>query len=93
MHTEDAILFLPNGTEVIGLSALKPFYEKVALTGVDIKSVPTSVELLSENSAFEVGTFTSTSKAGIQNSAKYINVWKRIDGDWKLYKAIDQAKL
>jgi hypothetical protein len=43
--------------------------------------------------AFEVGTFIGTSKTGIQNSAKYVNIWKKIDGDWKLYKAIDQAKL
>lgn len=93
MHSKDAILFLRDGTEVAGITALTPFYQKVASTGIDIKSTPTTVELISENVAFEVGVFTSTSKTGIQNSAKYINIWKKIDGDWKLYKAIDQAKL
>jgi ketosteroid isomerase-like protein len=93
MHTKDAILFLPNGKEVIGITELRPFYEKVATTGIDINSTPTIVELLSDNVAFEVGTFIGTSKTGIQNSAKYVNIWKKIDGDWKLYKAIDQAKL
>ena len=93
MHSKDAVLFLQNGTEVSGIIALKPFYEKVASMGIDIKSTPTTVELISENVAFEVGVFTSTSKTGIQNSAKYINIWKKNDGDWKLYKAIDQAKL
>lgn len=93
MHTKDAILFLQNGKEVIGITELKPFYEKVAITGIDIKSYPTTVEQMSEEIAFEVGIFTSTSKTGSKNSAKYINIWKKIDGDWKLYKAIDQAKL
>ncbi len=93
MHSKDATLFLRNGTEIVGIMALKPFYEKIALTGIDIKSTPTTLELISENIAFEVGTFISTSKSGTQNSAKYINIWKKIDGDWKLYKAIDQAKL
>ena len=93
MHSKDAVLFLQNGTEVVGITALKPFYEKVASTGIDIKSTPITIELISENVAFEVGVFTSTSKTGIQNSAKYINIWKKNDGDWKLYKAIDQAKL
>lgn len=93
MHAQDAILFLPNGKEVVGITALKPFYEKVATTGIDIKSLPTSVELLADDVAFEVGIFTSTSKTGIKNAAKYINIWKKIDGDWKIYKAIDQAKL
>lgn len=78
MHSEDAILFLPNGTEVVGINALKPFYEKVAITGIDIESTPTSVELLSENIAFEVGIFTSTTKTNKKNSAKYINIWKKL---------------
>jgi ketosteroid isomerase-like protein len=93
MHTTDAILFLQNGKEVVGIAELKPFYEKVATTGIDINSTPTTVELLSDNVAFEVGTFIGTIKTCIQNSAKHVNVWKNIDGDWKLYKAIDQAKL
>ena len=93
MHSKDAVLFLLNGKEVVGITALKPFYEKVASTGIDIESTPTIIELLSENVAFEAGTFTSTSKTGIQNSAKYINIWKKTDGDWKLFKAIDQVKL
>ncbi len=93
MHTEDAILFLPNGKEVVGMTVLRTFYEQVAATGIDINSTPTSIELLSEDIAYEVGTFISTSKTGIQNSAKYINIWKRVEGDWKIFKAIDQAKL
>jgi hypothetical protein len=93
MHTKDAILFLPNGKEVVGITELKPFYEKVATIGIDIKSYPTTVEQMSENIAFEVGIFTSTSKTGSKNSAKYVNIWKRVDGDWKIFKAIDQAKL
>lgn len=93
MHAEDAILFLPNGKEVIGITELRPFYEKVATTGIDINSTPTSIELLSEDVAYEVGTFISTSQTGSQSAAKYINVWKRVEGDWKILKAIDQAKL
>ncbi len=93
MHAEDAILFLPNGKEVVGMTELRPFYEKVATTGIDINSTPTSIEILSEDVVYEVGTFTSTSKTGIQSSSKYINIWKRVEGDWKIFKAIDQAKL
>ena len=93
MHTKDAILFMQNGKEVVGIEELRPFYEKVATTGIDINSTPTSIEFLSEDVVYEVGIFTTTSIAGIQNSAKYINIWKRVEGDWKIFKAIDQAKL
>lgn len=93
MHTKDAVQFLANGTEIAGITALKAFYEKVAAMGIDIKSTPTTIELLTNDTAFEVGTFLSTSKTGQQNAAKYIIIWKKVDGDWKIYKAIDQAKL
>jgi ketosteroid isomerase-like protein len=93
MHTQDAILFLPNGKEVVGMIALSPFYKEVAATGIDISSKPTTIELLTDDVAFEVGTFTSTSKKGIQHSSKYINIWKKVDGEWRIYKAIDQAEL
>ena len=93
MHTKDAILFMQNRKEVVGIEELRPFYEKVATTGIDIKSIPTAIEFLSEDVVYEVGTFTSTSTSGFQNSTKYINIWKRVEGDWKICKAIDQAKL
>ena len=93
MHTNDAVLFLQNGNEVRGKEALKVFYIKIAALGIDIESTPTSVELFSDSVAFEVGVFNSTSKTGKRSAAKYINVWKKGNGDWKISKAIDQAKL
>ena len=45
MHAEDAILFSPNRKEVVGIVELRPFYKQVATTGIDIKSIPTSIEL------------------------------------------------
>lgn len=93
IHTANAVQFLANGTEVVGIVALKAFYEKVATLGIDIKSIPTTIELLSNDTAFETGIFTSTSKTGKVSSAKYIIIWKKVNGDWKIHKAIDQAKL
>jgi ketosteroid isomerase-like protein len=93
MHTQDAIQFLPNGTEVVGIAALTSFYEKIASLSIDIKSTTISIERLTDDTVFEVGTFTSTLKSGIQNSGKYIIIWKKIGENWKIYKAIDQAKL
>lgn len=37
MHSKNATLFLQNRTQIVGIAALKPFYEKVALSGIDIK--------------------------------------------------------
>lgn len=93
LHTQDAIQFLPNGTEVVGHEALRTFYEKIASLGIDIKSTTLSIEKLSDDTVFEVGTFTSTSKTGVQSLGKYIIIWKKIGENWKIYKAIDQAKL
>ena len=93
MHTDDAIQFMPDGTEIVGKEALKILYKNVAASGVDIESIPTTVEKLSNDIAMEVGIFTSTTTTGKQNKGKYILIWKKVDNDWKIYKAIDQAKL
>ena len=93
LHTDDAIQFLPNGTEIVGKEALKAFYSNVAASRVDIESAAATVEKLSNDMAMEVGIFTSTTTAGKQNKGKYILIWKNVDNDWKIYKAIDQAKL
>jgi ketosteroid isomerase-like protein len=93
IHAQDAIQFLPNGTEVVGIAALRTFYEKIAPMGIDIKSTTISVEKLTDDTAFEVGTFISTLKSGTQSKGKYIIIWKKIGENWRIYKAIDQAKL
>jgi ketosteroid isomerase-like protein len=93
IHAQDAIQFLSNGTEVVGIQALRTFYEKIATMGIDIKSTTITVEKLTDDTVFEVGTFISTLKSGIQSKGKYIIIWKKIGESWKIYKAIDQAKL
>jgi ketosteroid isomerase-like protein len=93
IHAQDATQFLPNGTEVVGIAALRTFYEKIAPMGIDIKSTTISVEQLTDDTVFEVGTFISTLKSGTQSKGKYIIIWKKIGKNWRIYKAIDQAKL
>ena len=92
-HTDDAVQFMPDGTEIAGKEALKVLYNNVATAKIDIESVPTTVEKLSTDIAIEVGIFTSTTTTGKQSKGKYILIWKKVGDDWKIYKAIDQAKL
>jgi uncharacterized protein (TIGR02246 family) len=93
MHTDDAVLFKADGTETKGIKELSILYNQVAASGIIIKSTPITIEKLSDDTAFEVGVFTSTTKNGKTNSSKYIIVWKKVDEDWKIYKSIDQAKI
>jgi ketosteroid isomerase-like protein len=93
MHTDDATLFKSDGTELNGIQQLGVLYKQVATSGIDIKSTPISVEKLSQDTAFEVGQFVSTTKDGKINSSKYIIIWKKVGNDWKIYKSIDQAKI
>ncbi|CAN5329233.1 hypothetical protein BH10BAC4_BH10BAC4_06870 [soil metagenome] len=93
MHTDDAIQFMPDGTEIAGKDRLREFYNRVATSRVDIESIPTTVEILSSDIAMEVGIFISTTITGEKNKGKYVLIWKKVDSDWKIYKAIDQAKI
>jgi ketosteroid isomerase-like protein len=93
MHTDDAVLFKADGTETKGIKELSILYNQVAASRIIIKSTPTTIENISDNTAFEVGVFTATTKDGKISSSKYIIVWKKVGEDWKIYKSIDQAKI
>ncbi len=91
MHTNDAVLFKADGTEVSGIKELSLFYKNVATSRITIESNPVSVEKLADDTAFEFGVFTSTTTKGENYSSEYINIWKRVGNDWKIYKAIDHS--
>jgi uncharacterized protein (TIGR02246 family) len=93
MHTNDAVLFKANGTEVTGKNELNAFYKQVATYHLTIESTPISVEMLSDDTAFEFGVFNSTATNGKKKFAKYMNIWKRVGKGWKIFKAIDHSTI
>jgi len=86
MYADDAYL-LPPGEEIVkGRAAIQSFWTKAAEGIGDFKLTTVDVQPLGSDAAREVGTFRLKTKgqAPQEVSGKYVVVWQRVVGEWKL---------
>jgi uncharacterized protein (TIGR02246 family) len=86
MYTEDAYL-LPPGTETVkGRAAIQTFWTNAAAAIGDLKLTTVDVEALGGDAAREIGTFTLKTKGDKPQevAGKYVVVWEKTGGQWKL---------
>ena len=86
MYTEDAYL-LPPGAEIVkGRTPIEKFWTGAAAAIGDLKLTTVDVKPLGSDAAREIGTFTLTTK-GVKPqevAGKYVVVWEKAGGQWKL---------
>ena len=87
MYTERGQLFPPDAQIVDGRPAIETYWKSAldgGVKGVELKT--TEVFSLGEAAA-ETGTYTLSGKNGDSlEEGKYVVVWKRVDGQWKLHR-------
>ena len=86
MYAEDAYL-LPSGGEMVkGRAAIQAFWTKAAEGISDFKLTTVDVKPLGNDAAREIGTFTLKTKGQPPQevAGKYVVVWQKVGGDWKL---------
>jgi uncharacterized protein (TIGR02246 family) len=86
MYAEDAYL-LPAGAEMVkGRAAIQAFWTKAAEGIIDFKLTPVDVKALGIDAAREVGAFTLTTKdrPPQEVTGKYVVIWQKVGGEWKL---------
>jgi uncharacterized protein (TIGR02246 family) len=86
MYAEDAYL-LPSGGEMVrGRAAIQAFWTKAAEGIGDFKLTTVDVKPLGNDAAREIGTFTLKTKGQPPQevAGKYVVVWQKVGGDWKL---------
>jgi uncharacterized protein (TIGR02246 family) len=86
MYAEDAYL-LPSGGEMVrGRAAIQTFWTKAAEGIGDFKLTTVDVKPLGNDAAREIGTFTLKTKGQPPQevAGKYVVVWQKVGGDWKL---------
>ena len=86
MYTEDASLLSSGGEMVKGRAAIQAFWTKAAEGIGDFKLTTVDVKPLGNDSAREVGTFTLKTKGQPPQevAGKYVVVWQKVGGDWRL---------
>ncbi|MDQ5844104.1 MAG: SgcJ/EcaC family oxidoreductase [Acidobacteriota bacterium] len=88
MYTIDARLLPPNSAMVEGRANIQKFWQGAITAGLKMVSLePTKIDTQG-NIAVEVGRYTATAPgaggATITDKGKYVVVWKRQGGTWKL---------
>lgn len=86
LYTADAIAFPPGSAIVKGKAAIGAMWKGLAEQAGNPKVVTLDVKRLGPAAAREIGTFSLTTKGPSPKeiSGKYLVVWERVRGQWKL---------
>ena len=89
LHADDAMLLPPGSEAVEGRAAIEAFWQST-IEELGVQVALTTSELESHMAtAIEVGSYVFTSADGSHvDHGKYVVLWKKVDGDWKLHRDI-----
>lgn len=94
MYSSDAQALPPNGEMVSGREGIQKMWQGVIDSGMKNMSLTTLEVVQSGNLAYEVGKYTLSSVDGqTSDTGKYVVVWKREKGKWKLHRDIWNTNL
>ena len=87
--TEDGKIFPPNSDAVIGRSAIAGLVSQYLKFGIKEFRDETTALYGNEDNLIEEGNyFRGDGKGNTIDKGKYIDVWRKVDGDWKIYSEI-----
>jgi uncharacterized protein (TIGR02246 family) len=86
LYTEDATAFPPGSGMVKGRAAIGTMWKGMAEQVGDPKVTTLDVKSLGPSAAREIGTFSLKTKGPTPQevTGKYVVVWEKVNGDWKL---------
>jgi uncharacterized protein (TIGR02246 family) len=86
LYTDDAVILPPGGEMMKGKSAIQAFWKGAAEQLGDGKLTTVDVKPLGSEAAREIGTFSFRTKGSQPQeiTGKYVVVWEKVEGDWKL---------
>jgi len=88
LYTEDAQVIAPGAPVARGRAAIAASWKKAIDGGIkDVRLDTADVESVGDL-AYETGTVRLVGKDGAVTAQRYIVVWKRTQGQWKLHRDI-----
>ncbi len=87
VYTEDARLLPPNGQIVTGKENLKNFWNGMMEAGIKPVLKTVSAHRYGKT-VIEEGNVAIHAGDQVVDNVKYIVIWKKINGDWKMYQDI-----
>ena len=94
LYTADGKVLPPNGDTVTGHAALEPFWQGLMDAGVKRVRLEIDEAEAFGDTAFEMSRATLFGEDGqVLDRMKYMVVWKREGGQWKLHRDIFNSSL
>jgi uncharacterized protein (TIGR02246 family) len=86
LYTDDAVAFPPGSPMVKGKAAIGAMWKGLAEQVSDPKLITVEVKRLGRSAAREIGTFSLKTKEPTPKelTGKYVVVWEKVGGRWKL---------
>ena len=86
LYTPDAQVIAPGAPTAKGRSAVAAFWQKTIDSGIKDVTLETSEVESAGDLAYETGNVRLVAKDGTVSNARYVVIWKRIDGKWLLHR-------
>jgi uncharacterized protein (TIGR02246 family) len=94
LYTENGQVLPPNGDFVAGKGAIQMFWQAVMDMGIKGAKLEIVEVEAHGDTAIEVSTFTLHGAGGeVLDKGKYIVIWKRVEGQWKLHRDIFNSSM
>jgi len=87
-YTEDAAVIAPGAPVARGRAAIEAFWAGAVAAGLRSVALATSSVDAAGDLAAEEGEATLVDADGVTTKSRYVVVWKRQDGEWKLHRDI-----
>jgi uncharacterized protein (TIGR02246 family) len=86
LYTDDATVFPPGSPMIKGRTGIEAMWKGMAEKVSDPKVTTLDVKALGPSAVREIGTFSLKTKGPTPQeiTGKYVVVWEKIGGDWKL---------
>ncbi|HEY1872081.1 MAG TPA: DUF4440 domain-containing protein [Chitinophagaceae bacterium] len=85
-YCTDGKIFPPNAAPVIGQAAIASFISNVMKFAIKRYKDETTALYGNADNLIEEGNYTmGDNKGNVLDSGKYIAIWRKEDGDWKIY--------
>jgi uncharacterized protein (TIGR02246 family) len=89
LYTEDGQLLPPNADFMIGREAIQAFWQGAMDAGIASAGIEICEVEGHGDTAIEVSTYTLHAQDGTElDAGKFIVIWKRVGGEWKLHRDI-----
>jgi uncharacterized protein (TIGR02246 family) len=94
LYTEEGQLMPPNAGFQTGRQAIQAFWQAVLDAGIQEARLEIREVEAHGDTAIEVGEYTLHGEGGAElDAGKYIVIWQREDGQWKLHRDIFNSSL